>query len=363
MCYKYFGVLTVLLSGLLNISYAQPASPFIPLPPHESMQQALLRKAPDLSPSVLELALTAAQHASEQGIANNHVLTVIDYSLPANVKRLWVFELLKPQLLFHTYVTHGLGSGAVYTHQFSNHRNSHASSYGIFNTERSYMGSHGLAVRLFGLEPGINDRAAQRAIVMHGAWYAEESFIRRYGRPGRSWGCPAVPDTLITPVVATIQYGSLMVVYYPDQQWLKSSAFLQGATTAQRPRQSVATDPTEAPADPVMFVDTNHTKRYQETKPVVTMPAARYQQIFKQKPPLSRMLRRRLHGQEYIALSPQEFNRLGQAGQADVSLVMPHVYREGGFFKTRLRQVAIPSSFNKLGTLESTTQFIRWIGL
>lgn len=363
-----------------------------PLPPLNSLQTRLARQAPDLSARVLQLALLAAQQASDQGIANNQMLTVIDYSLPANVKRLWVFNLLQQKLMFHTYVAHGLGSGQRMTQYFSNQGNSHASSIGVFNTERSYIGSHGLAVRLFGLDPGINDQAARRAIVMHGAWYVDEAFIRRYGRPGRSWGCPAVPERLITPIVAAIQYGTLLVVYYPDAAWFGHSAFLQGLRHERLPAAQQSVSPPVVTNESIVFVDLDRSQRYHESKPVLVMSAAHYQAWFKQSPPLTRMLRRRIGAAEYIALTPQELVQLGQGKQhalskADIQqhlrLVTTQVIRQAGFYHTRLRVETVPAmtaiewsriqAHGQVGyvvlanqqrlPLMATNQFIRWIGL
>ncbi|GAL08645.1 hypothetical protein JCM19237_132 [Photobacterium aphoticum] len=56
----------------------------------------------------------------------------------------------------------------------------------------------------------MNDNARRRYIVVHGAKYADESFIRRNGYLGRSWGCPALPTHLARQIIDTIKNGSVI---------------------------------------------------------------------------------------------------------------------------------------------------------
>ena len=100
------------------------------------------------------------------------------------------------------------------------------SSLGVFVTRESYFGGHGYALRLSGLEPGINDNAYRRATVIHGARYVNAATARRYGRIGRSWGCPAVGNELAEPIINTIKNNTLVFAYYPDRHWLSHSRYL-----------------------------------------------------------------------------------------------------------------------------------------
>ncbi len=77
-----------------------------------------------------------------------------------------------------------------------------------------------------GLEPGINDRARPRAIVMHGAPYVNPEQALRQGRLGRSFGCPAVRREIAQELIDTLKQGQLLFAYYPDEAWLRHSQFL-----------------------------------------------------------------------------------------------------------------------------------------
>src|SRR5262249_57240074 len=134
------------------------------------------------------MALTALKRLRAEGASvRQDRLMVIDYAKPSSQPRLWVFDLHLKRLLFEEPVAHGRNSGGNRSTQFSNEPGSLMSSLGVFLTADTYIGKHGLSLRLHGVEEGINDRSMERAIVMHPAKY-----VRRAGSIGRSWGCPAV---------------------------------------------------------------------------------------------------------------------------------------------------------------------------
>jgi hypothetical protein len=180
-----------------------------------------------LDPEVLDLALKAASRAQEQGHGQKNILAVIDYTLPSTRKRLWVFDLKKEKLLFCELVAHGKGSGENYAKVFSNREGTYASSLGLFEATETYQGKHGYTLKLVGLEKYVNDNAEKRSIVIHGAWYVTEAFWKKYGRLGRSWGCPALDKKVARRVIDTLKGGGLLFVYYPDKQWLSGSNFLK----------------------------------------------------------------------------------------------------------------------------------------
>ncbi len=183
--------------------------------------------APGLRPKVLRLALEAQRCAVARGLVKNpDVLTVIDYSLPSTRRRLWVLDLARRKVLFHELVAHGRGSGDDRATRFSNASMSLESSLGLMTTAETYYGKNGYSLRLDGRTPGVNDRARDRTIVIHGADYVSEDFIHRVGRLGRSWGCPALPRDDARPVIDAIKGGSVVFGYYPDQDWLASTPFL-----------------------------------------------------------------------------------------------------------------------------------------
>jgi hypothetical protein len=188
----------------------------------------LQQLAPHANPKVLALALEAAQCAAASGaIDAARRLAVIDYSLPSTEPRLWVFDLEQARLLYTEHVAHGKGSGENFANAFSNRESSHQSSLGLFATAETYTGGNGYSLRMDGLEPGINDQARARAIVMHGAAYVDPVMARQQGRLGRSFGCPALRPAVANAVIDTLKQGQLIFAYYPDQQWLANSRFFR----------------------------------------------------------------------------------------------------------------------------------------
>jgi hypothetical protein len=189
--------------------------------------QLIKQEAQNINEKVLQLSLIAYSNAAKKGLLKNDLLTVIDYSKPSSEKRLWVFDLNKGKTLFNTWVAHGKNSGTLVANSFSNVPGSLKSSFGIFLTDKKpYMGGNGYSLRLYGLERGINHNAYNRDIVIHGAWYADGNIIKKYGQLGRSWGCPAVSETLAKSLIDTIKQNTLIFAYYPDKKWLKNSTFL-----------------------------------------------------------------------------------------------------------------------------------------
>jgi len=193
----------------------------------EKQLSILMSQAGDIKQNVLRLSLVAYANARKQGLDNKQLLTVIDYSKPSTEKRLWVFDLKNNRTLFNTWVSHGKNSGGISATSFSNSPGSLKSSLGLFLTDYApYMGGNGYSLRLNGLEPGINHNAYRRSVVVHGAWYVNPDTIRQHGQIGRSWGCPAVSDSLAKPIINTIKDHTLLFVYYPDQSWLSNSRYL-----------------------------------------------------------------------------------------------------------------------------------------
>ncbi len=192
--------------------------------------------APGLSAQVLDRALAAAATAERRGLVDDpETLTVIDYSLPSTTKRLWVFDLSTGELLFHELVAHGKNSGGNLARSFSNDVDSKATSLGLYVTKGTYIGKNGYSLRLDGLEPGFNDNAYQRAVVVHGASYVSPDFARRIGRIGRSWGCPALDKRVSRQVIDAIKDGNLLYVDYPDPDYLASASLLHDAPDGPGP--------------------------------------------------------------------------------------------------------------------------------
>jgi hypothetical protein len=158
---------------------------------------------------------------------NKPLLTIIDFSKPSSYKRLWVVNLDTKRVLFNTYVAHGSNSGDVVPRRFSNQPESFQSSLGFYKTAATYIGKHGLSLKLLGLEEGINDKAEKRSIVIHGAEYVSDGFIKNYGRLGRSQGCPAVPVAVHRQLIEEIKDQTCLYIYYPEKEYFQKSQFFK----------------------------------------------------------------------------------------------------------------------------------------
>ena len=183
-----------------------------------------------LREGVFAKALTAFQNAFEQGRSNKTTVTIIDYELPSKEKRLWVIDLREQKLLFHEYTTHGRGSDRNHDgilDSVSNRENSHQSNVGLLVTKQTYTGRHGKSLRMDGLEDGFNDNANERAIVFHSASYADDQYIARHGKAGRSHGCPALDPDVSGQIIETIKDGTLVFAYHPNESWLQNSTYLK----------------------------------------------------------------------------------------------------------------------------------------
>ncbi len=163
------------------------------------------------------------------------IVTIIDYTKPSTDVRLWIVNPNTGQIIDSSLVAHGRGSGDNRAVRFSNRPRSQMSSPGFFLTGKTYYGSHGYSLLLYGLEPGINDKAFERKIVIHPAWYVTSEFAKKYGRLGRSWGCPALPPDKSARIIDRIKNGTLLYIHTTDTNYFSSSevyrAFKRSART------------------------------------------------------------------------------------------------------------------------------------
>ena len=187
---------------------------------------SLAKAAPKLNPQALQQAISAMQCAIRSGASDAQRLAVIDYSLPSTARRLWIFDLQRKTLLLQDLVAHGNKSGENFATHFSNRVGSYQTSLGLFRTQESYQGGNGYSLRMDGLEPGVNDQARERAIVIHGADYVNPLWSQRQGRIGRSQGCPAVRPAIAKQVIDKLKGGQFMYSWYPDRNLAKSSLYL-----------------------------------------------------------------------------------------------------------------------------------------
>jgi hypothetical protein len=159
------------------------------------------------------------------------LLTVVDFTKPSTQERLFVLDMKQRKILFSTHVSHGRNSGGNYATSFSNKNGSYQSSLGFYLTEGTYNGKNGYSLILNGLEKGFNDKARERAIVIHGAAYANPSSAKANGRLGRSLGCPALPQSVSKEIINVIKGGSVLFIYANDKNYLSKSIYINNNNT------------------------------------------------------------------------------------------------------------------------------------
>lgn len=164
----------------------------------------------------------------KQIISKEGYLVICDFSQSSNNKRLYLVDMVNNEVLLNTYVAHGRKSGGEYATRFSNKLQSLQSSLGFYVTQNTYYGEHGLSLRMKGLEPGYNDKAYRRRVVVHGADYIGDPWLEKNNYMGRSYGCPAIPDNESNFLINTIKNGSCIFIYHPSKTYLKGSKILNG---------------------------------------------------------------------------------------------------------------------------------------
>ena len=233
-----FGVSMLLVIALILLTSAtNPGNAIIKVTPASSMANPSLGPASmylslnlqklGLSEKAFQLALKGWTKLKATGKVSKDIISICDFSQSSNQKRLYIIDLATGTLLFNTLVAHGKNTGEEFARYFSNKPSSLETSLGFYITKEAYAGSHGLGLKLSGIEPGFNDRAEERAIVVHGASYVCDDFINQYGRLGKSWGCPAVPFEWHEQIINAIKDGSCLFIYYPDKAYLTASELLR----------------------------------------------------------------------------------------------------------------------------------------
>ncbi len=164
----------------------------------------------------------------KQIISKEGYLVICDFSQSSNNKRLYLVDMVNNEVVLNTYVAHGRKSGGEYATRFSNKLQSLQSSLGFYVTQNTYYGEHGLSLRMKGLEPGYNDKAYRRRVVVHGADYIGDPWLEKNNYMGRSYGCPAIPDNESNFLINTIKNGSCIFIYHPSKTYLKGSKILNG---------------------------------------------------------------------------------------------------------------------------------------
>lgn len=180
-----------------------------------------------LSKKVFAMALRGMAKLVNTRHIKDNLLAIVDFSQPSINKRLYVIDLNTYQLLYNTYVAHGMKTGKVTATSFSNKQSSNKSSLGFYVTGNAYQGCNGYSLKLKGMEKGINDGAMKRGIVIHGADYVSEGFIESQGYIGRSWGCPAVAPDISEPLIDLLKEGSCLFIYHPTAAYTAKSTLVR----------------------------------------------------------------------------------------------------------------------------------------
>lgn len=191
---------------------------------------ALGSETPKPGYEVFKQALTGFFNLKAGNKIRNNLLTIIDFSISSNKERLWIVDMNTLKVVNYSLVTHGRNSGDEFPEYFSNNPSSNKSSLGFYLTDDIYYGKHGMSLRLDGVEPAVNDKARERAIVMHGASYVSREFIRTYGRLGRSYGCPSIPMENHEEIISKLSGRSCIYIYYPDNNYLDKTQMLSSDT-------------------------------------------------------------------------------------------------------------------------------------
>jgi len=233
-CIRVFTItIVLLLSTAFNryvsggINYFHKVTPIAASVNDNDLYNDLHLEKAGLSKTVYLLALKGKEKLKARGDISKNLITICDFSQSCKKKRLYVIDLANRKMLFNTLVAHGRNTGTEFPRYFSNEPSSLESSLGFFVIKKSYTGKHGLGLTLSGKEPGFNDKAEERAIVMHGADYADEDFVNKWGTLGRSWGCPAVSMKCSKQIINSIKDGSCLFIYFPDKNYLATSELLK----------------------------------------------------------------------------------------------------------------------------------------
>jgi len=181
-----------------------------------------------ISADALKMALAGYTELNNLGkIIKKDIITVIDFSKPSTEERLFVINLKTKQIIERCLCAHGKNSGELYAEKFSNATDSYESSLGFYIASETYDGKHGYSLKLDGQEPGINDKARDRGVVMHAADYVSNAFIQANGRLGRSQGCPALPTDQYKKIIRMIKGGSCLFIYHPNKFYSMHSPVLK----------------------------------------------------------------------------------------------------------------------------------------
>lgn len=209
---NFFNIKNVIITLLFSFSINSFANELTIKRTELSIEQEILYQKLGLDGKINRNVFKQSMDKHELIDTENSIITIIDFSQPSNIKRMAIIDLKKEAILYNEYVSHGSGSGGLESKKFSNINGSHQSSLGQYKTGKTYYGKHGLSLKLHGKEK-TNSNAESRYIVLHGAKYATEDFLKKHGYLGRSHGCPAVDYKISAHIIELIKNGSYMYAY------------------------------------------------------------------------------------------------------------------------------------------------------
>lgn len=196
------------------VAPAVPPAPPLPIAPAVTVAEV---KTPGLDPhgivrkDLLERA-RAAMDIHGHRISRRDRMYVVDFQKFSGADRLYEVDLEGGWVTSYR-TCHGRGSDPAHSgfaQTFSNEPDSHKSSVGAYVTAGPSWGpQQGPNVLLDGLEYS-NNLARQRAIIIHGADYADPTFLAREGKLGRSYGCFSVSHADLAPLRDRMGDGRLL---------------------------------------------------------------------------------------------------------------------------------------------------------
>ncbi len=209
------------------------------------LYDAIELKAKGLSYEAFRYAMIGFYTLRDEGRLNGkNIISIIDFTKPSTQQRFYTIDLDRRMIIYHSLVSHGKNTGENLAKSFSNVVHSNQSSLGFYITGETYVGSKGYSLKLDGIESGINDNMRERAVVMHEADYVSEYWISKFGRLGRSQGCPALPKKISRDVINTIKNKTVVFAYFNDDHYLASSYYLNvDALMARIPNERVLSAP------------------------------------------------------------------------------------------------------------------------
>jgi hypothetical protein len=233
MAHKALILTAILLIGFSLIYPGSPSGQVTDFLPDDNLNSAglyALINDTSLNPEAFRIGYMGYQTLVATGSARKeNVITIIDFSRPSSEERLYVIDPAIHSVIYKTLVAHGRNSGDLYAQSFSNRPQSHQSALGFYITDSPYLGGQGYSLLINGVDTGFNDNARKRSIVIHGADYVSNQYIKRYGRLGRSFGCPALPEEVNAPIIDLIKDGSVVFCYYPDDHYIRNSKVVGNA--------------------------------------------------------------------------------------------------------------------------------------